>query len=108
MKNTYPTDLELALIAENHVKGDLQDSDREALRSARNTHDIHRTIGTYLGLGLGLFSAFRYRRSRMQKYTAFQTREKPIFVVFADGRRGESELAGWGSLTSADTISLHP
>ena len=107
MKKTYPTDLEIAFMAENHLKGDLRDSDREALRSARNKHKFHRTIGTYLGLGLGLFSAFRYRKSRMQKYTAFQAREKPIFVVFADGRRGESELAGWGCLTSADTISLH-
>lgn len=92
--NTVPIAWEIKHLAENHLQNDLQDSDRDVLRIAASKHQTYETIGTILGLGLGVFFAFRSRRSRMQNFTALRTQEQPMHVVFADGRIGESEPAG--------------
>ncbi|KAL8765210.1 MAG: hypothetical protein Q9209_007643 [Squamulea sp. 1 TL-2023] len=77
---------DIAALAEEHFKHDLQDSDRDALKSAASKISTHVSIGSIVGLGLGVFLAFRLRRSRMQMFNAFRANEKPTHVKFADGR----------------------
>ena len=76
-------------LAEEHYKHDLNDSDRENLRSAGSKIGWHTTAGSVVGLGLGLFLAFRVRNSRTQMFNAFRATEKPMHVRFADGREGK-------------------
>ena len=45
-------------------------------------------IGSALGLGLGLFLAYRLRTNRMKIFEAFKAVEKPTHVQFANGRIG--------------------
>ncbi|KAL9005189.1 MAG: hypothetical protein Q9188_002025 [Gyalolechia gomerana] len=77
---------DLSALAEEHLKHDLQDSDRDALRSAASKISTHVTVGTIVGLGLGALLAFRVRRTRMQMFNAFRAHEKPTNVKFSDGR----------------------
>ncbi|KAL8913356.1 MAG: hypothetical protein Q9171_001833 [Xanthocarpia ochracea] len=86
---------DIAALAEEHFKHDLQDSDRDALRSAANKIRTHVTIGSLVGLGLGAFLAFRLRRTRMQMFDAFRANEKPTHVKFADGREGMFTHNAW-------------
>lgn len=79
---------DISKLAEEHFKHDLQDSDRDNLKTAASKMGTHATVGSLLGLGLGLFLAFRTRRSRTQMFSAFRTAEKPTHVKFADGREG--------------------
>lgn len=79
---------DISKLAEEHFKHDLQDSDRDILKNAANKMGTHATVGSLLGLGLGLLLAFRIRRSRTQMFNAFRTAEKPTHVKFADGREG--------------------
>lgn len=79
---------DIGKLAEEHFKHDLQDSDRDTLKNAAGKMGTHATVGSLLGLGLGLFLAFRIRRSRTQMFNAFRTAEKPTHVKFADGREG--------------------
>jgi hypothetical protein len=64
----------------------LQASDREALQSAAARVSTHTTIGSVLGLSLGLFAAFRLRSNRTRMFNAFRAAEKPTHVQFAGGR----------------------
>ena len=75
-------------LAEEHFKHDLRDSDRDILTSAARKIGTHVTVGSVLGLGLGLLLAFRIRRSRTQMFKAFRAVERPTHVRFADGREG--------------------
>ncbi|KAL8787056.1 MAG: hypothetical protein Q9213_002398 [Squamulea squamosa] len=77
---------DIAALAEEHFKHDLQESDRDALKSAASKISTHVSIGSMVGLGLGVFLAFRLRRSRMQMFNALRANEKPTHVKFADGR----------------------
>ncbi|KAL8798682.1 MAG: hypothetical protein Q9182_006468 [Xanthomendoza sp. 2 TL-2023] len=77
---------DIAALAEEHFKHDLQDSDRDVLMSAASKISTHVAVGSFLGLGLGAFLAFRIRRTRMQMFNAFRAHEKPTHVKFADGR----------------------
>ncbi|KAL8721252.1 MAG: hypothetical protein Q9225_002029 [Loekoesia sp. 1 TL-2023] len=77
---------EISVLAEEHFKHDLQDSDRDVLKSAASKISTHVTVGTVVGLGLGALLAFRIRRTRMQMFNAFRAHEKPTQVKFADGR----------------------
>ncbi|KAL8829826.1 MAG: hypothetical protein Q9170_006006 [Blastenia crenularia] len=77
---------EISALAEEHLKHDLQDSDRDALKSAASKISTHISIGTVVGIGLGAFLAFRLRSRRMQMFNAFRAHEKPTHVKFADGR----------------------
>lgn len=83
---------EIRALAEEHYKHDLQDSDRDTLKSAAGKIGTHVTIGSIVGLGLGAYLAFRLRRTRMQMFDAFRAHEKPTHVKFANGREGESVL----------------
>ena len=82
-------DQDIRALASEHLKHDLHDSDRDALQSAAGKIGTHVTIGSLVGLGLGVFLAFRLRRNRMQMFQAFRATEKPTHIKFADGREGE-------------------
>lgn len=75
-------------LADEHFKHDLNDTDRDTLKSTASKVGTHATIGSLLGLGLGVFLAFRVRSSRTQMFNAFRTAERPTHVKFADGREG--------------------
>ncbi|KAK3614471.1 hypothetical protein LTR56_027237 [Elasticomyces elasticus] len=77
---------EMAALAENHYKHDLQPQDRDALKSAASTVSTHVTVGSILGVGLGVFLAYRLRTSRTAMFNAFKASEKPTSVRFASGR----------------------
>ena len=79
---------DISKLAEEHFKHDLRDSDRDTLNSAANKIGTHATVGSLVGLGLGLFLAFRIRSARTQMFNAFRTSEKPTHVKFPDGREG--------------------
>lgn len=79
---------ELAQLAEDHMKHDLQQSDRDALNSAAHKFGTFTTVGSLVGLGLGVALAFRVRRVRGEYFKAFRAMEKPTHVQFADGRTG--------------------
>ena len=82
---------ELADLAEEHMKHDLQESDRDKLNQAARKLSVYTTIGSLAGLGLGIALAFRIRSLRAQAFNAFRASEKPTFVKFADGREGASQ-----------------
>lgn len=77
---------DLNALAEEHLKHDLRQSDRDALYKAASTVSTHATVGSLLGLGLGVFLAYRLRRARTGMFNAFKAREKPTALKFADGR----------------------
>ena len=81
---------DISALADQHLQHDLQDSDRDALKSAAGKISTHVTVGSLLGLGLGVFLAVRLRRSRTQMFQALRAKEKPTHVRFADGREGTS------------------
>jgi hypothetical protein len=56
--------------------------------SAATTLSTHATIGSLLGLGLGVAMAWRVRATRVRMFQAFRAVEKPQWVKFADGREG--------------------
>ena len=86
---------EITALAEQHLKHDLQDSDRDALTNAAGKIRNHVAIGSFIGVGLGVALAFRFRRSRMQMFQAFRAQEKPTHVRFPDGREGKFCLHVW-------------
>lgn len=77
---------ELNALAEDHLKHDLRQSDRDALYKAARTVSTYATVGSLMGLGLGVFLAYRLRRARAGMFNAFKAREKPTALKFADGR----------------------
>ena len=79
---------DISKLAEEHFKHDLQDTDRDKLISAGSKMGTHATIGSIIGLGLGLFLSFRLRSSRTRMFNAFRAAEKPTHVKFANGREG--------------------
>jgi len=83
---------ELVELAENHMKDDLQQSDRDALNNAAQKFSTYTTIGSLVGLGLGAFLALRVRRIRANTFKAFRAIDRPTHVQFADGRTGELAL----------------
>ncbi|KAL9614508.1 MAG: hypothetical protein Q9167_001036 [Letrouitia subvulpina] len=89
-------------LAEEHLQHDLNDSDRESLTSAASKIPRHVTVGSLVGLGLGLFLAFRIRSARTKMFNAFRTVEKPTHVKFADGR--EESIPDISPLTRPSTL----
>lgn len=73
-------------LAEEHFKHDLEDSDKEALKSAAAKFSTSALIGSAVGIGLGAFLAFRLRQNRQAMYKAFKAADKPTALKFADGR----------------------
>ncbi|KAK8151279.1 hypothetical protein IWX90DRAFT_446530 [Phyllosticta citrichinensis] len=81
---------ELAELAEQHMKHDLNENDREVLKSAASKFGFHTTLGSLIGLGVGLFLAIRVRNARTVTLNALRAVEKPTHVQFADGRLGRN------------------
>ncbi|PGH12231.1 hypothetical protein AJ79_04411 [Helicocarpus griseus UAMH5409] len=77
---------ELSDLAQEHMKHDLQPEDRDKLKSASSKLGTHATLGSLLGIGLGMYMAFRIRRARMDMFNAFRLAEKPTHMQFANGR----------------------
>lgn len=83
-----------ALSSEEHKKlfmehyKRLNDSDRGRVRSAFYTIYTYVALGASVALGVGLFLGSRSRGSRLKTLMGFKTTEKPIAIVFANGRTG--------------------
>ncbi|KAL4943444.1 hypothetical protein BDV06DRAFT_189797 [Aspergillus oleicola] len=77
---------ELSTLADYHIQHNLSADDRDALRSAAKTVSIWTTVGSAIGVGLGLYAAFRLRSSRKVFFDVFRAAQKPVKVIFADGR----------------------
>src|SRR2546423_7344641 len=100
---------ELSNLAEERMQHDLRQSDRDALRRASSKLSTHATIGSFLGLGLGIFMAFKARGARISMFNAFRAKEKPTRVQFADGRTGRcSHLSSYTCLLVDRTRWTHP
>ncbi|KAI0392550.1 hypothetical protein F5Y17DRAFT_436093 [Xylariaceae sp. FL0594] len=78
---------DLTNIANEHMKHDLEPSDRETLLRATRRATTAATVGSLVGLGLGLYSAIRLRKVRTEMFAAFRASEKPSYVVFPNGRQ---------------------
>lgn len=79
---------DMGKLADEHYQHDLNDKDRDVLKSAASKLSTHATIGSLVGLGLGLFFAFRLRANRTKMFEAFKATDKPTHVQFAGGRTG--------------------
>ncbi|KAI0432836.1 hypothetical protein F5Y09DRAFT_300534 [Xylaria sp. FL1042] len=78
---------ELTRLANEHIQSDLEPSDREALMKATTRVATATTLGSLIGLGLGLYASFRLRKMRTEMFAAFRAGEKPTSVIFANGRQ---------------------
>ncbi|TKA78540.1 hypothetical protein B0A49_01645 [Cryomyces minteri] len=79
---------DLTALAEEHMKHDLQQSDRETLQKAASKLSTYAAIGSVIGIGLGIWAAYRIRSTRAAMFNAFRAAEKPTHVQFAGGRTG--------------------
>ncbi|GFG27666.1 hypothetical protein IFM61606_07715 [Aspergillus udagawae] len=77
---------ELTRLADQHMQHDLQPEDRDLLKNAASRVSLWTTVGSAVGIGLGLYVAFRLRSTRKAFFEAFRAVEKPTKVVFTDGR----------------------
>ncbi|KAJ5885358.1 hypothetical protein N7495_009868 [Penicillium taxi] len=77
---------ELNRLASEHLEHDLQPEDRDRLKSAASKISLWTTVGSAVGVSLGLFAAVRLRNTRKAFFAAVRAQEKPTKVVFADGR----------------------
>lgn len=79
---------DLAKIGEEHMQKDLKPEDRALLRNAANKVTTHATVGSLLGLGLGIALAYRIRSNQVALYNAMKVVSRPTEVIFANGARG--------------------
>lgn len=87
---------ELAKLADQHMQHNLNAEDRDALKSAASTVSRWATVGSAVGLGLGLYAAIRLRSTRKAFFAAIRAQERPTKVVFGDGRTGTFPcIASW-------------
>lgn len=80
---------DLAKLANKHIQSDLEPSDRESLRKAVKRVATATTLGSLIGIGLGIYASVRLRKVRTDVFAAFRAGEKPSFVVFSNGRQGK-------------------
>ena len=80
---------ELAKLTEDHLQHDLRQSDRDALKSATSSLSMGVVVGSLVGVAAGVLLGVRVRRARTAMFDAFRAREKPVKVLFEDGRSGE-------------------
>lgn len=80
---------DLARLAGTHLREDLDAGDRDVLRQASGRVSRDAAIGSLLGIGLGVWAAVKLRRVRADVLSALRATERPVKVVFADGRAGE-------------------
>jgi hypothetical protein len=102
---------DLRQLAEEHVQHDLNQQDRDLLKSAGGKVSMHAGVASLIGVGLGVYAAFRLRAMRLAYFNAFKAMEKPVEVRFADGRTGIIILPCWSCggvlITSTRTYSRY-
>lgn len=59
------------------------------MNAAAKSLSTYATVGSVVGLGLGVFFAYRLRANRTAMFNAFKAAEKPVEVRFANGRTGK-------------------
>ena len=74
------------------IPSSLQPVDRETLKTAARKIPTHTSIGSVVGLGIGLLLAQRVRSKRLQFFQTFRAIQKPTHVKFADGREGMDHI----------------
>jgi hypothetical protein len=72
------------------IQYSLSQQDRDLLKSAGGKVTTHTGIASLVGVGLGVYFAFRLRAMRVAYFNAFRAMEKPVEIRFADGRTGKS------------------
>ncbi|KAK6397029.1 hypothetical protein LTR65_007528 [Meristemomyces frigidus] len=77
---------DMAKLAEEHLQHDLRQSDRDALQKAASTVSTYTSVGSLIGVGLGIFLAYRIRSNRAAMFRTFRTADRPTAVKFAGGR----------------------
>ncbi|CAA9964356.1 hypothetical protein CFE70_006980 [Pyrenophora teres f. teres 0-1] len=77
---------DLRKLAEEHFQHDLNQEDRDILKSAAGKVSRHAGFASAVGMGLGIYTAFKLRTMRLAYFKAFRAMEKPVEVRFADGR----------------------
>jgi hypothetical protein len=82
---------ELAKLADQHMQHDLQPNDRDKLKAAASSISLWTTVGSAVGVSLGLLAAIRLRNTRKALFSAMRAQEKPVKVIFENGRTGMSE-----------------
>lgn len=79
----------LAEVAEESHHDDLRLSDLHALGSAARQMATHMEFGALVGLGFGVWMAYRLWGAPKAILRVFPARKKPTRAMFADGRSGE-------------------
>ncbi|OQE20997.1 hypothetical protein PENFLA_c015G10365 [Penicillium flavigenum] len=77
---------ELAKLADEHMEHDLQSGDRDKLKTAASSISLWTTVGSAVGVSLGLLAAIRLRSTRKAFFSAIRAQERPTKVIFEDGR----------------------
>ncbi|EEH10295.1 conserved hypothetical protein [Histoplasma capsulatum G186AR] len=77
---------ELVYLGREHLKHNLQQSDRDTLNSAASKLATHTAVGSVVGIGLGIWLGLRVRRMRMNIFNTFKVMERPTHVQFVSGR----------------------
>ncbi|KAJ6178213.1 hypothetical protein N7519_008674 [Penicillium mononematosum] len=77
---------ELAKLADEHMQHDLQSGDRDKLKAAASSISLWTTVGSAVGVSLGLLAAIRLRSTRKAFFSAIRAQERPTKVIFEDGR----------------------
>ncbi|KGO71479.1 hypothetical protein PITC_051070 [Penicillium italicum] len=77
---------ELAKLADEHLQHDLQSADRDKLNAAASSISLWTTVGSAVGVSLGLLAAIRLRSTRKAFFSAIRAQERPTKVIFEDGR----------------------
>lgn len=68
------------------IHNSLDPKDRDLLNKAGRKVSTHAGLASGIGLGLGIYLAYRLRSMRLAYFNAFRAMEKPVEVRFADGR----------------------
>ncbi|KAG0652132.1 hypothetical protein D0Z07_0777 [Hyphodiscus hymeniophilus] len=76
---------DLKKLAEEHLQHDLNQEDRDTLKSATTKLSSYTTIGSLIGLGLTTALALRVRQNRVRMFEVFKASRRPTHVKFADG-----------------------
>lgn len=82
----FVTDIRLRCAQKAHRQCSLNQTDRDALQKAASTVSTHVTVGSLVGIGLGIFLAYRIRSNRAAMFKAFKASDQPTAVRFAGGR----------------------
>ncbi|KAJ6128168.1 hypothetical protein N7471_009385 [Penicillium samsonianum] len=77
---------ELAKLADEHLQHDLNSGDRDKLNAAASSISLWTTVGSAVGVSLGLLAAIRLRSTRKAFFSAIRAQERPTKVIFEDGR----------------------